>query len=156
MDIKDRIKYLMDSQQMSQKEFAQYTGISEGSLSGVLNGRTRPTLNIVDSIHNSFPRVSISWLMFGQGDMMESANVQTDAANQAQNTKNSVVSMSLFGDEDISVAPPSPVVPANSDGNISRQVPETVVKYIDKPARKITEIRIFYDDQTWESFVPKQ
>ncbi len=29
-----------------------------------------------------------------------------------------------------------------------------IVKYIDKPARKITEIRVFYDDQTWESFSP--
>ncbi len=30
------------------------------------------------------------------------------------------------------------------------------VKYIDKSPRKITEIRIFYDDQTWETFVPKK
>lgn len=30
------------------------------------------------------------------------------------------------------------------------------VKKIDKPSRRITEIRVFYDDQTWESFVPKK
>ena len=30
------------------------------------------------------------------------------------------------------------------------------VKNFDKPQRKITEIRIFYDDQTWETFVPKK
>jgi hypothetical protein len=30
------------------------------------------------------------------------------------------------------------------------------VKYIDKPQRNITEIRIFFDDQTWETFVPKK
>lgn len=30
------------------------------------------------------------------------------------------------------------------------------VKNIDKQPRKITEIRVFYDDQTWESFVPKK
>ena len=34
--------------------------------------------------------------------------------------------------------------------------PHENVKYIDKPQRKITEIRIFYDDQTWETFVPKK
>ena len=27
---------------------------------------------------------------------------------------------------------------------------------IDKQSRRITEIRVFYDDQTWESFVPKR
>lgn len=30
------------------------------------------------------------------------------------------------------------------------------VKNFDKPSRRITEIRVFYDDQTWESFVPKR
>ena len=31
-----------------------------------------------------------------------------------------------------------------------------IVKNIDKPQRKITEIRIFFDDQTWETFLPKK
>jgi len=26
---------------------------------------------------------------------------------------------------------------------------------IEKPQRKVTEIRIFYDDRTWESFYPE-
>lgn len=30
------------------------------------------------------------------------------------------------------------------------------MKNIDKQTRRITEIRVFYDDQTWESFVPKK
>ena len=33
---------------------------------------------------------------------------------------------------------------------------KTEVKYIDKPQRQITEIKIFFDDQTFESFVPKK
>jgi hypothetical protein len=27
-------------------------------------------------------------------------------------------------------------------------------KIIDKPQRKVIEIRVFYDDQTWDTFVP--
>lgn len=46
----------------------------------------------------------------------------------------------------------SPHSHASSPGS---SAPQYEVKYIDKPQRKITEIRIFYDDQTWESFVPK-
>ena len=30
------------------------------------------------------------------------------------------------------------------------------VKYIDKPKREIVEIRVFFDDGTWESLVPKK
>ena len=39
-EMKDRIRQIMDSKQMSQKEFAQFTGISEGSLSGVLDRKS--------------------------------------------------------------------------------------------------------------------
>ena len=34
--------------------------------------------------------------------------------------------------------------------------PKTSVKIIDKPQRKISEIRVFYDDKTWETFVPQK
>jgi hypothetical protein len=39
---------------------------------------------------------------------------------------------------------------------LTPQKPERVeVKVIEKPQRKVTEIRIFYDDRTWESFYPE-
>ena len=40
--------------------------------------------------------------------------------------------------------------------NMYKSPSRTEVKYIDKPQRRITEIRIFFDDQTWETFVPKK
>ena len=30
------------------------------------------------------------------------------------------------------------------------------MKFVDKPQRRVTEIRVYYDDQTWESFVPSK
>ena len=59
----------------------------------------------------------------------------------------------------------SPTAPSHQDevlptmasmGQSPRNPVRTEVKYIDKPQRRITEIRIFFDDQTWESFVPKK
>ena len=66
--MKDRIKMIMEDRQMSQKEFALFTGISEGSLSGVFNERTRPTLQMIESIHECLPNISVEWIMFGTGD----------------------------------------------------------------------------------------
>jgi hypothetical protein len=46
-----------------------------------------------------------------------------------------------------------------AEGNANNEPHETavsvvreVVKYIDKPQRKITEIRVFFDDGTYEVF----
>ena len=41
-------------------------------------------------------------------------------------------------------------------GNTLIDNKEKAVKIIDKPQRKISEIRIFYDDRTWETFVPQK
>ena len=43
-------------------------------------------------------------------------------------------------------------IPNNIGGKIViGQIPQPTL-----PQRKITEIRVFYDDQTWEEFVPKR
>ena len=38
--------------------------------------------------------------------------------------------------------------------HLTKKPQKEVVKIIDKKERKISEIRIFYDDNTWETFVP--
>ncbi|MBQ2362909.1 MAG: helix-turn-helix transcriptional regulator, partial [Bacteroidaceae bacterium] len=49
--MKDRIRQLMLDQAMSQKSFASELCIAEATLSGIFNGRTRPSNQIVSSIH---------------------------------------------------------------------------------------------------------
>ena len=55
---------------------------------------------------------------------------------------------------------PTPL-PSNLDTNKAQEGAHSIqdrsrinMKYIDKQQRKITEIRVFYDDQTWETFSP--
>jgi hypothetical protein len=37
-----------------------------------------------------------------------------------------------------------------------RQVVQPEIKYAERPQRHITEIRVYFDDLTYESFVPKK
>ncbi len=152
--MKERIKQLMESQRLSQKAFAQFTGISEGTLSGIFNDRTRPTLQIVEAIHTHFPNVSLEWLLYGLGNM-ENKTESGEAAGMTSGGQASLkaaapsrqMSSTLFGaqgDAQVGTA-----------GQTIGGAQKEIVKYIDKPVRKITEIRVFYDDQTWESFTPK-
>lgn len=142
----------MESNHMTQKIFSQFTGISEGSLSGVFNNKTRPTLQMVDAIHKHFPQVSLEWLMYGIGsmDMVQESEDGTSREQQpsASHAEQVVSSPLLFGN-------PSPTVEQRNVNDISISS-QNQIKYIDKPQRKITEIRIFYDDQTWETFTPKK
>lgn len=165
--MKDRIKAIMESKHMTQKVFAQFTGINEGTLSLLLRDKTQPTLKIYDAIHKHFPDISMEWLFDGVGSMYknEGASAAGGGASAAgDDGPTSAVGGALPSDGNPSGAgsPSSPSLFA-SDGNQSSSAASAVgnnsgapiIKYIDKPQRKITEIRVFFDDQTWESFVPK-
>jgi len=43
-----------------------------------------------------------------------------------------------------------------STGNTPKEIVKQEIRYIEKPARKITEIRIFFDDNTYETFRPEK
>lgn len=158
-DMKDRIRELMQSQNLTQQAFAQQLGISPASLSSIFQARTRPTLTHVDAIMKSYPNVNLEWLLYGEGSMFKDGKqaglLETVVAHDG------VTEPSLNFDDGPALAftdEPSPT-PQQGHGGMQNQAPvkeKEIIKYVDKPQRKITEIRIFYDDQTWETFVPKK
>lgn len=172
--MKDRIKTLMESQHMTQQVFADFLGINPATLSGIFNDRTKPTINIVEAVKKKFPDISLDWLMFGTGSMYQSSGPADSSAaptpttvgaspsaapNRSQPTSSWTTEPALdFGD----TFPDTPAAryPSMGQGhhsgarNVRPEIVREEVKIIDKPSRRVTEIRVYYDDQTWESFVP--
>lgn len=128
---------------MSQKQFANELCIAEATLSSIFTGRTRPTNATVAAIHERFPEVSISWLMFGEGDMLAGETVKETTLDPSQPSSESVAEIK-FPSPDANPVAPTPTPP--------QQILRETIKYIDKPQRKITEIRVFFDDGTYEIF----
>ncbi len=158
--MKDRIRQVMETMHMSQQVFAQYIDMSPASLSSIFNGRTQPTLKIVEAIKKKFPNISTDWLMFGSGTMYSSQPDEGENPDGGQTAAtNSVVSIEPTLDFDAApsptpqhAAPVSPTVDKSRESH--REVIREEVKYIDRPQRKVMEIRVYYDDLTFESFVP--
>lgn len=147
--MKDRIYQFMKQQGMSQKQFASELCVAEATLSSIFTGRTRPTNALITAMHERFPEVSISWLMFGEGDMYVGETVkETSAPASSPSPQGDMFASSLS-----SVPVPDAAVPSTSTPSPAPILRETI-KYIDKPQRKITEIRVFFDDGTYETFSP--
>ena len=167
--MKDRIRKVMESMHMTQQVFADFIGLAPATLSGIFNDRTRPTLNVVEAIKKKIPDISTDWLMFGNEPMYVSASLpddgnqpQTSAPNTVRqemrdNTSTGEPMLDLF---QVSSQPArNTVAPTFQKNGVRNTQPEIIreeIKYIDKPQRKVTEIRVYYDDQTWESFVPSK
>ena len=155
-EMKDRIRQIMEAQHMSQQTFANFIGINAASLSSIFNNRTKPTLNTVEAIKSKIPNLNTDWLMFGHGAMF--VNEGKDADGQAGDGGNNHIGMAsptdglvpdLFSDN-----PEAGVQHASQRHNAAVIRPE--VKYVERPQRQITEIRVYFDDLTYESFVPKK
>ncbi len=179
--MKERIRLIMEYLQLSQQDFASRLGISPASLSSIFTGRTNPTNNHVNAIHREFPEINVNWLMFGEGEMLAApisplggdATVSSSSsmedeeislANAQANAKigDGGVQPSLFD-----VLPESQTqVQLNNRTSLQDPAYETSARLrhasnlrmpvinIDKQTRKIKEIRVFFDDGTFEAFVP--
>ena len=50
METKDRIRQIMEDKHMTQQVFADFLQQSPATLSSIFNGRTRPTINVIESM----------------------------------------------------------------------------------------------------------
>ena len=65
-----RLKFLIENLGLSNSQFADKCDITRPTLSQLLSGRNKKISNlIIEQIHTSYPNLSITWLLFGEGDM---------------------------------------------------------------------------------------
>ncbi|MBQ9286660.1 MAG: helix-turn-helix transcriptional regulator [Bacteroidaceae bacterium] len=147
--MKERIYKIMQSENMTQREFAQALGISPSSLSSIFNGHTSPTNYTVQAIHRQFPDINIAWLMFGEGEMLSGDSHATDA-DEAQAVEGAA-SQTQPAASSPAESLTAQTTPAEAGAPAQVIIRETV-KYVDKPQRKIARIHILYDDGTFETF----
>ena len=151
----------MESQHMTQQLFADYIGQSPATLSSIFNGRTRPTLNIVEAIKKKIPNINTDWLMFGSGDMYLVQNTPSQDLFSGEDITPDTHPIEQNAMLDFDASPqigsqnaPQTLQNINSVRSTHPEIVREEVKYIDKPQRRVIEIRVFYDDQTWDTFVP--
>ena len=143
---------------MTQQVFADFLQQSPATLSSIFNGRTRPTLQVIDAIKSKIPDISIEWLLYGTGEMyMTHTQSPEESVSTGQTTGQE---QTLFFDSPLpsnNFTPQNVGSPVAFHQGVQNTRPEMIreeMKIVDKQPRKVTEIRVYYDDQTYETFVP--
>ena len=169
--MKERIRQILEWTNLSQQDFAARLGISPASLSSIFTGRTKPTNNHVQAIHRAFPEIDISWLLFGEG-MMMTAETMADPLSDGNASTNKEIDgaasaepysmASMFPEEEYGMPVGDDVSTYHHNGNRRQNMSGRPAgfsfidnaKKNDNRKRKIKEIRVFFDDGTYEAFVP--
>ena len=82
MILSDRIKYIIKTNEQSATSFADKIGVQRSSISHVLSGRNKPSLEFIQKILIAYPRINADWLISGkttiENDSEEKVNEKTD------------------------------------------------------------------------------
>ncbi|WP_370098658.1 helix-turn-helix domain-containing protein, partial [Xanthomarina gelatinilytica] len=62
-----RLQKVMDYYNESASSFAEKIGVQRSSISHILSGRNKPSLDFVLKVLSSFPEVELYWLLNGKG-----------------------------------------------------------------------------------------
>ena len=175
MNERERIELLMKCYNLSPSQFADRTGIQRASVSHIISGRNKPSLEVMLKIYEAFPGLDMKWLMTGIGDAPTGQDSEPAAGVQqeslfAEQAAVPHVESSLFA------APAEPVlptaIPEESKPRRAQQpvrertVPEARPRRQQgtrlaqmaamQPDKKIKEIRIYYSDGTYETLIPEK
>ncbi len=63
----NRIKEILDYYQLTASIFADKIGVQRSSISHILSGRNKPSLDFIMKVTNTFDDVDIYWLLNGKG-----------------------------------------------------------------------------------------
>ena len=148
MSINDKIKQVLIIKNLSPSYLADDIGVQRSSISHILSGRNRPSLDIIQKIVRRFPEFTYEWFL--ESDIqLTTDEPQARVSEQVEKQPvNSVVSLGKASRPTIPAQPvstPTPTIDHNQPA---------VPKPIESPKPSIDRILIFYADGTFREYLP--
>lgn len=160
MDLVDRLNIFTKSEGISPSVLADSCNIPRPTVSQLLNGRNKKISDdIIGRIHKAFPKLSVLWLMFGEGEMIQKGNTSdnpsplqptfipnnqtTQNASSDTNYTNLTEFMNIVSQNNPDNQP--------DEGDNSSTSPTT-----SENRKRITNIVVFYSDNSFQSFSPSK
>lgn len=160
-----RLKSLIQALGLSDSQFADQCEISRATLSLLLSGKNKKISDVLLSqIHEAFPQVSITWLLFDEGNMFINQEV---ADHIEENTSEKRNENEIFPSDYTAPHEDLNLIPLNKlDESIKTTINKAFETYINSDSnpfkklltqsgkRKVSQIMVYYEDSTFETFVP--
>lgn len=67
--MKDRILQFLRSENKTSSQFAEEIGVQASSISHIISGRNKPSLDFIIKMLQQYDELSTDWLIFGKGEM---------------------------------------------------------------------------------------
>ena len=135
MNERERLIEIMKSQELNAKQLSLALGVSAGTISNILGGRNKPSLEFLQNVADHFPFISPAWLFLGFGDKYIEGYTP-DSLESGNFSKNEPV----VGTK----------IEASSEPLVSTDIVASSAVQACCSARTVQKIVIFYSDGTFE------
>lgn len=147
-DFIKRLEIILDYYNLSASAFADKISVQRSSLSHLLSGRNKPSLDFIIKLIEVFPEVDLYWILNGKGTFPKSdgkiINIETvkDSAVEERIIQNDSEAPDLFS--------------AVPNKNFEKIIQHTESDYRLAPpsSKEIERIVIFYNDGTFKNYIP--
>ncbi|OXA90953.1 helix-turn-helix domain-containing protein [Flavobacterium hercynium] len=153
-DFVKRLEIILDYYSLNASTFADKIGVQRSSMSHLLSGRNKPSLDFVLKILDVFPDVDLYWILNGKGSFpkreeeIESFKIEKDLENERTiatiSSQENIMAHDLFSSIEIENEKPSQSI----------KQPESKTSNITPAEGEIEKIVFFYKNGTFKVYVP--
>lgn len=94
-DFAKRLQEVIDFYGESASSFSEKIGVQRSSISHILSGRNKPSLDFVLKILSTYPEVELYWLLNGKGAFPTSNNLPKEASKHPATPLNILTKLKL-------------------------------------------------------------
>ncbi len=149
--MKDRIRQIMENEQLTSAKFADKLQLNRAVISHILTGRNNASLDVVTKILSEMNYINPEWLLTGNGNMykdgFEIENVKIEPDLFTQRDEREINEPEITSKLEKEVAEP-----VKLPNKTMQQVEYKEIDLEKKEDKKITQIIIYYSNGTFETF----
>ena len=163
MEDKDKIDKVMQEFNMNSAQFASEIGIQGSTLSHILNGRNRPSLDVLKKIMNRFTSINPEWLILDKEPMFRQEK-NSQAPTLFDSFNENPKEPDIYEPKTHQKTPSPSVVIQKEKVNIINDVTNNNISKLDEPqlsnnsipvvSKTPVKIIVYYDDNTFQEFHP--
>lgn len=141
-DFVKRLEIILDYYNLSASAFADKINVQRSSLSHLLSGRNKPSLDFIIKVIEVFPEVDLYWILNGKGTFPKSEKIFS-----IQSTKQEVISdetntPDLFSTDQTNSKQPF----------INNEIGKKTISLSNNDVKTIERIVIFYTDGSFKNY----
>ncbi len=100
-DFVKRLEKILEFYQLTATAFAEEVDFNRSTISHLLSGRNKPSLEFVMKLLKKFPEVEMDWLLLGKGSFPSTLEKKTITSHPKQKSNsNEEKTLDLFSEED--------------------------------------------------------